>query len=69
MTFNKSHTTIVFLLLATAFTGVVARNGPKGVRAQKTSSLSTLRRLDKVKGPSKRDCEVCKFLQYTSASS
>jgi hypothetical protein len=55
------HTTIVFLLLATAFTDVVAGNGPKGVGSQSTTSLSSLRRLDKdldkVKGPSKRDCK------------
>jgi hypothetical protein len=78
MTFNKSNTTIVFLLLATAFAGVVARNpGPKGVRAQTTpsSSMYSLRRRrlssDKVKGPSKRDCKFSKFQllrQCTSVS-
>jgi hypothetical protein len=64
MAFNKSHTTIVFLLLATAFSGVVvAKNpGPKGFRGAQTtpSSLSSRRRLDKVKGPSKRDCKFSK---------
>jgi hypothetical protein len=66
--FNKTHTTLVFLLLATAFTGVVAVKGHKGVGAQTSTSLSSLRRLDKVKGPSKRDCKFCKsqlFRQIT----
>jgi hypothetical protein len=58
MAFNTSHTTMVLLLLATAFTGVVAGKGLKGVGAQRTTSLPSLRRLDKVKGPSKRDCKI-----------
>jgi hypothetical protein len=59
--FNKTHTTLVFLLIATAFTGVVAVKGPKGVGAQTATSQSSLRRLDKVKkGPTKRDCKLCK---------
>jgi hypothetical protein len=66
MAFNKIHATIVFSLLATAFFGVVVGKGRKGVRTQTNPFSSSPRRLsndkekDKVKGPSKRDCELCK---------
>jgi hypothetical protein len=70
MAFKISHITIVFLLLATAFTGVVAGKGLKGVGAETTTSLYSLRRrLDKVKGPSKRDCKFCKFQLFRLCTS